>query len=241
MTSKVLVIDDDIELLEQVREQLSDQGFEILTCEDGVSGITVARAEQPDAIILDLVLPDISGFEVCRILREELSGPIIMLSSTTSPTAKVVGLDAGADDYVTKPVTAEELCARVRAHLRRAVEYNKSLVTPKSPPIELHNIRIEPEKREVFVRGEQIHLTAKEFNLLYLLMANAGKAVTRQEILRQVWNMPTDADDRTLTVHIRYLRTKVEEDPADPKLIATVQTIGYKFLAPYGEDAEETE
>jgi DNA-binding response OmpR family regulator len=203
--------------------------------------VTVATSEHPDAIILDLVLPDISGFEVCRMLREELTGPIIMLSSTTSPTAKVVGLDAGADDYVTKPVTAEELVARVRAHLRRAIDYNKSLVSQKSPPIEINDVRIDPEKREVIVRGEPVHLTAKEFNLLYLLMANAGKAVSRTEILRQVWNMPSDADDRTLTVHIRYLRTKIEEDDSNPKLIKTVQTIGYKFALPEDLEKEEKE
>jgi DNA-binding response OmpR family regulator len=241
---KILVVDDEAILLETIAYNLEQAGYRVITAADGNSTLEVAHKESPDLIILDIMLPGIDGLEICRQLRREHSTattPIMMLTAKSEEIDKVVGLEVGADDYVTKPFGRRELLARVRALLRRA-EYPSSSVADEHVSQETaqdsrqHNrelvagpLRIDLAGRRVISRGQELELQPKQFELLTYLVRNRGTVLTRDQLLHNVWGYDYVGDTRTVDVHIRWLREKIEEDPANPKLIQTVRGVGYVF------------
>ena len=243
MVRKILVVDDEAVLVETIAYNLEQAGYQVTTAADGASALEVARRELPDLIILDIMLPEMDGLEVCRQLRREGSTaatPIIMLTAKGDEIDKVVGLEVGADDYVTKPFGRRELLARVRALLRRANPaledgnaQNASGETAQSqrPGRELlaGPLRIDLAGRRVNCRGKDLELQPKQFDLLTYLARNRGTVLTRDQLLQNVWGYDYVGDTRTVDVHVRWLREKLEEDPANPKLIQTVRGVGYCF------------
>lgn len=244
---KILVVDDEAVLVETIAYNLEQSGYQVITVADGTSAMEAARREAPDLIILDIMLPGIDGLEVCRQLRREdktATTPIIMLTAKGDEIDKVVGLEVGADDYVTKPFGRRELLARVRALLRRA-DYPASSeerpitgpllqeapqeVRPPNRELAAGPLRIDLAGRRVLVRGQELELQPKQFDLLTYLVRNRGTVLTRNQLLHNVWGYDYAGDTRTVDVHIRWLREKLEEDPADPKLIQTVRGVGYVF------------
>jgi DNA-binding response OmpR family regulator len=239
---KILVVEDDPVILETVEYNLHKQGDEVFTAADGRTALEVARREKPDLIILDVMLPILDGFEVCRILRREMSVPIIMLTAKSDEVDKVVGLEMGADDYLTKPFSMRELLARVKAMQRREriireeisaeVEQSSSETNlrPSTADI-LHfgNLTINLHRYEVVLNGEPVRLKRKEYELLLFLARHKGMALSRDLILERVWEWTYDGNSRTVDVHVRWLREKIEEDPTLPKRIITVRGIGYRF------------
>ncbi|HEU5377347.1 MAG TPA: response regulator transcription factor [Ktedonobacteraceae bacterium] len=242
MASKILVVDDEAVLLETIAYNLEQAGYQVITAADGATALEAARREKPDLIILDLMLPVIDGLEVCRQLRREddlANTLILMLTAKSEEIDKVVGLEVGADDYVTKPFGRHELLARVRALLRRL---NKASVTSEEnvqksvdeevrrPRIlEAGPIRIDLDGRQVYCRGQEIEFQPKQFDLLKYLVQNRGTVLTRDQLLQNVWGYDYVGDTRTVDVHVRWLREKLEEDPANPRLIQTVRGVGYCF------------
>jgi DNA-binding response OmpR family regulator len=242
---KILVVDDEAVLVETIAYNLQQAGYQVITAADGASALEVARRESPDLILLDLMLPEMDGLEVCRLLRREGSTaatPIIMLTAKGEEIDKVVGLEVGADDYVTKPFGRRELLARVRALLRRseyapAQEDGHAQQTPGDtaqstrPGRELlaGPVRIDLAGRRVNCRGKELELQPKQFDLLTYLARNRGTVLTRDQLLQNVWGYDYVGDTRTVDVHVRWLREKLEEDPANPKLIQTVRGVGYCF------------
>ncbi|GAB4566931.1 MAG: response regulator transcription factor [Anaerolineae bacterium] len=229
----VLVVEDEPTLVETLTYNLERQGYRVLTATDGLSAIQVARQERPDLIILDLMLPKLDGFEVCRILRQEMSTPILMLTARTDEVDKVVGLEVGADDYLTKPFSMRELLARVRAQLRRVRMMQEAVSASQTAPddekMTFGDLTIDLARREVYVSGKPIHLKPKEFDLLAFLARHRGMVLTRDLILERVWGWDFDGGSRTVDVHIRWLREKIERDPAQPQRIITVRGVGYRF------------
>ncbi len=223
---KVLLVDDDPVLLETLRYRLNQEGFEIVTAGDGEAGLEAARTEKPDLVVLDLMLPQLDGFDVCRILRRESNIPILMLTARESETDKVVGLELGADDYLTKPFSVRELIARLRALLRRS---GPAEAPVKASVISLGGIEVDTARREARCRGRMLTLKPKEFDLLVFLMDNKGLALSRDQLLERVWGYEYAGDTRTVDVHIRWLREKIEADPSRPQLIETVRGTGYRF------------
>ncbi|MDO8683753.1 MAG: response regulator transcription factor [Armatimonadota bacterium] len=226
MPEKILLVEDEVAISDSVRYSLEKEGFEVITAYDGVDGLTSAREQLPDLIILDLMLPRLSGLEVCRSLRRESSVPIIMLTAKTEETDRVVGLELGADDYVIKPFSVRELIARVRAVLRRA-DGLRDLDTASS--LKAGDIVIDTARRLVTVGEKLVHLPLKQFELLKLLAISRGRVVTREFLFQTIWNTDPTYDTGTLDVHIRWLREKIEKDPSSPKYIHTVRGVGYKF------------
>lgn len=223
----ILVIDDEPQIQRALRAILSARHFQVTIASTGEEGLALAAAEQPDLIILDLGLPDIDGIEVCRRLREWTQVPIIVLSVRESERDKVLALDRGADDYLTKPFGIEELLARIRVALRHALK----TASGKSTIIQAGPITIDLAERRVTRAGEEIKLTATEFKLLAYLAANAGKVLTHHAILSNVWD-PADADRlEYLRVYIRQLRMKLEDEPDNPKILVNEPGIGYRFIA----------
>ena len=238
MESKILVVEDDRTLLEILEYNLIRQGYKVVTAKDGRSALTFARQEKPDLIVLDVMLPGIDGFEVCRILRKEFSFPILMLTARTEEVDKIVGLEVGADDYLTKPFSMRELMARVKAMLRRVDLIREAFNSPvkgsddleKSVPLlTFGNLEIDQNRREVRLQGEPLRLKPKEFDLLLFLTRHQGIALSRDLILERVWGWTFDGNSRTVDVHIRWLREKIEEEPGKPRRILTVRGIGYRF------------
>ena len=228
LAEKILLIEDEVAISDSVRYSLEQEGFDVFAAYDGVEGLAAAREQQPDLIVLDLMLPRMSGLDVCRILRRESPVPIIMLTAKTEEIDRVVGLEIGADDYVTKPFSVRELVARVRAVLRRSdaqAEPDSKLV------VRAGEVVVDTAKRRVTVGDKVVHLPLKQFELLKILITNQGRVVTRERLLQMIWNTDTTYDTGTLDVHIRWLREKVEEDPARPKRIRTVRGVGYRFAA----------
>ena len=221
--AKVLVVDDEENLVASLRYMLSREGFQVCTAADGASALEVARREGPDLVILDIMLPDVDGFEVCRRLRQESAVPILMLTAKVEEVDKVVGLELGADDYVTKPFSMRELLARVRALLRRARPPEES-----PPPIVAGDLKVSLASREAFLGGEPLSLQPKEFDLLAFLAGHPDRVFTRRQLLEQVWGS-TYVDARTVDVHVRWLRKKIERDPSHPRRIETVRGVGYRF------------
>ncbi len=233
---KVLVVEDEPSLIETLDYSLRRQGYEVITASDGRKALDVARAQRPDLIVLDIMLPGLDGFEVCRILRQEMSVPILMLTARTEEIDKVVGLEVGADDYLTKPFSMRELLARVKALLRRVrIDREDVAATGNGlPPVVTErmvfgDLVIDLSRREVAFRGTVHHLKPKEFDLLVFLARNRGIVLSRDLILERVWGWEFDGGSRTVDVHVRWLREKVEADPSDPQRIVTVRGIGYRF------------
>ena len=230
MEHKVLVVEDDSTLLGVIKYNLVKEGYTAITASDGVQAIEVAKKEHPDLIILDIMLPKLDGLEVCRILRRESNIPIIMLTARSEEIDKVVGLEIGADDYMTKPFSVKELMARVKALLRRAEMTSRHSGTgDQSPVIREGELEINVERHAVFLRGAPIELTPKEFDLLVFMMKNKNRVMSRDYLLEKVWGYDFAGDTRTVDVHIRWLRQKIEKDPADPQRLITVRGVGYKF------------
>jgi DNA-binding response OmpR family regulator len=239
---KVLVVDDEPVLVETIAYNLEQAGYEVTTAADGASALEVARRERPDLVILDIMLPEMDGLEVCRLLRRENSTattPIMMLTAKGEEIDKVVGLEVGADDYVTKPFGRRELLARVKALLRRAEYAPHSEERPAQVTTEgsvqsnrelaAGPLRIDLAGRRVICRGQELELQPKQFELLTYLVRNRGTVLTRDQILHNVWGYDYTGDTRTVDVHVRWLREKLEEDPANPRLIQTMRGVGYVF------------
>jgi two-component system, OmpR family, response regulator RegX3 len=224
--TRVLVIEDEESYLEALSYMLSKEGFEVIEAHDGANGIAEFDRHGADIVLLDLMMPGLSGTEVCRQLRLRGAVPVIMLTARDSEVDKVVGLELGADDYVTKPFSHRELVARIRAVLRRGQD------TELVPDvIEAAGVRMDVERHEVSVNGERITLALKEFELLEMLLRNAGRVMTRGQLIDRIWGADYVGDTKTLDVHIKRLRTKIESDPANPRYLITVRGLGYKFEA----------
>jgi two-component system response regulator RegX3 len=223
---KVLVVDDEESLLEAVRYALSREGLNVVVARDGAEAVQTFETERPDLIVLDLMLPVVNGIDVCRRIRADSQVPILMLTARDGEVDRVVGLEMGADDYVTKPFSLRELVARVRALLRRA---GVTDATGDRNVLEASGIRLDPERHEVTVRGGLVNLPLKEFELLEVLMENRGRVLTRQTLIDRVWGFDYVGDTKTLDVHVKRLRARVEEDRHNPELIVTVRGVGYRF------------
>jgi two-component system response regulator RegX3 len=226
---KVLVVEDEQSLREPLVYLLKKEGFETLEASDGLQAVDVFNANQVDLILLDLMLPGISGNEVCRIIRQTSQVPIIMLTAKDSEIDKVVGLEIGADDYVTKPYSTRELLARMKAVLRRHTDAVPVSETPGI--IEVGSVRMDIDRHIVEVHGEKVSMPLKEFELLELLLENANRVLTRGQIIDRVWGSNYFGDTKTLDVHIKRIRSKIEDDPARPVHLLTVRGLGYKFEA----------
>jgi two-component system, OmpR family, response regulator len=232
MAGRVLVVEDDQTLREVLKYNLSKEGYEVLAAQDGVQALETARSHKPDLVILDIMLPRLTGDEVCRILRNEGTVPILMLTARTEEIDKVVSLELGADDYMTKPFSMRELLARVRAMLRRAdMARREATAETPAPPIKVADLEIDPGRRSVSRGGLNIDLTRMEFALLEFLARNRGQVFSRDRLLERVWGYDYAGDTRTVDVHVRWLRQKIEIDPAHPRHILTVRGVGYKFEA----------
>ena len=235
---KVLVVEDEPSLVDTLEYSLTRQGYEVRTTTDGAKAIELARKEQPDLVVLDVMLPSLDGFEVCRILRQEMSVPILMLTARTDEVDKIVGLEVGADDYMTKPFSIRELTARVKALLRRVRLVHEEMVgeeksdaigTPLSERLVFDDLIIDLGRREMTYRRQLFHLKPKEFDLLVFLARNRGIVMSRDLILERVWGWDYDGGSRTVDVHVRWLREKIEADASNPTRIVTVRGIGYRF------------
>ena len=232
--SKILVVEDEQTLIETLEYSLRRQGYDVLTAMDGRSAIEVARRHTPDLVVLDLMLPGLDGFEVCRVLRQETSVPILMLTARTDEVDKIVGLEVGADDYLTKPFSMRELVARVKALLRRVrldKEEQAATTQPDVPTEKMvfDKMVIDLSRRELSCDGQVFHLKPKEFDLLTFLARNRGIVLSRDLILERVWGWEYDGGSRTVDVHVRWLREKIEKDPSNPTRLVTVRSIGYRF------------
>mgnify|MGYP001136863838 CR=1 FL=1 len=228
MSQKVLLIEDEAAIADSISYSLTNEGFEVFTADDGVTGLAAARNSYPDIIILDLMLPKLSGLDLCRTLRKESSVPIIMLTAKTEEVDRVVGLELGADDYVTKPFSTRELIARIRAVLRRIKGAAQEDTQMK---LQAGDISVDLARRRVTVGEKPIHLPLKQFELLRTLMSHQDKVLTREYLFQTIWDSDSTYDTGTLDVHIRWLREKIEKDPGRPKYIRTVRGVGYKFVA----------
>jgi DNA-binding response OmpR family regulator len=227
MANKLLIVEDDPNLLETLKYNLRKESYDVVTAIDGEQALEIARREKPDLIILDIMLPKLSGFDVCRILRKEMTAPILMLTAKADETDKVVGLEIGADDYVTKPFSIRELIARVRAMLRRT--QIKEIQLPEERAIEIGAIRVDISRHQALLNDAVLDLRPKEFDLLAFLARNKGLVFSREQLLEKVWGYDYAGDTRTVDVHIRWLREKIETDPSNPKQLLTVRGAGYKL------------
>jgi len=230
--SKILIVEDDKTLLDALKYNISKEGYEAVTAVDGVQALETARAEKPDLIILDIMLPKLDGFEVCRILRKETTVPILMLTAKVEEIDKVVGLEIGADDYMTKPFSLRELLARVRAMLRRTEMMRQEALSEEEavpPALKVGDLRIDFARHQVSLGDSILNLSPKEFELLAFLVRNRGRAFSRDYLLDKVWGYDYAIDTHTVNVHIRWLRQKIEADPAHPQRLLTVRGVGYKF------------
>lgn len=223
----ILLVDDEQLITDSLTYSLKREGFEVEAVADGLSAIKAVEEVDPDLIVLDLMLPDISGFEVCRRLRATTNTPVIMLTARGEEIDRVLGLEVGADDYMAKPFSFRELLARIQATLRR-VELDRQLAT-QPQTLKLRQLSLDPVARRVFKGEAELQLSAREFDLLAVLMKNSGRAMSRDDLIKQVWGDDWVGDPRTLDVHVRWLRLKIEEDPASPIYIQTVRGYGYRF------------
>ena len=226
--SKILIVEDEHEIAELEKDYLELSGFEVDVANDGQVGLDKAVSEEYDLIILDLMLPNVDGFEICRRVREEKNTPIIMVSAQKDDIDKIRGLGLGADDYMTKPFSPSELVARVKAHMARyerlvgsAVEENKV--------IEIRGIKIDTTARRVWINGEEKSFTTKEFDLLTFLAAHPNHVYTKDELFSEIWDMESIGDIATVTVHIKKIREKIEFDTSNPQYIETIWGVGYRF------------
>jgi DNA-binding response OmpR family regulator len=221
---KILVVDDKSNVRTLVREYLTEQGFLVATAENGQMALYAARQEKPDLILLDIMMPEMDGFEFIRTYRKECETPIILLTARMEESDKVVGLELGADDYITKPFGMRELVARIHTVLRRAVQ-----IPHPSPRLQIGEILLDRETHTVMVGDREVHLTPSEFDLLAILMNAPGRVFSRLDLLEDLQGTSFEGVARTIDVHVRNLRTKIEADPANPRYIETVFGIGYRF------------
>jgi two-component system OmpR family response regulator len=230
-SSKILVVEDDLNLQDVLKYNLAKEGYDVLTASDGIEALDVARSKKPDLIVLDVMLPRMDGLEVCRILRREMTVPILMLTAKAEETDKVVGLELGADDYMTKPFSIREFLARIRAMLRRSEMMAAASSTQEAIPsaIKVGELEIDLAGHTVSRSGTLVDLSHKEFDLLAFLVKNKGQVFSREQLLEKVWGYDFAGDTRTVDVHIRWLRQKIEIDPASPAHLLTVRGIFYKF------------
>ena len=226
----VLVVEDEESFVEALVVGLKREGFRVRVARDGLEALEVFDASRPDLVLLDVMLPRMSGVDVCRELRTKSRVPIVMVTAKASEIDTVVGLEVGADDYVTKPYRLRELVARMRAVLRRAPREDEAQTS--GDVLEIGDVRLDPERHEVVVRGEEIALPLKEFEVLELLLDNAGRVLTRETLIDRVWGPHYVGDTKTLDVHIKRLRTKVEDDPSKPTRITTIRGLGYRYEKP---------
>jgi DNA-binding response OmpR family regulator len=232
MPEKILIVEDEPSLQETLAYNLSRKGYEVHTVGDGQSAVELARQIEPDLIVLDIMLPVLDGIDVCRILRQEMSVPIIMLTARDDEIDRVIGLEIGADDYMTKPFSMRELLARVKAQLRRVRMIRQEMEEQiEADPEELKydNLTIDPIRREVRLDGKPLGIKPKEYELMLFLARHRGQALTRELIMERVWGWDFTGGSRTVDVHIRWLREKIEKDPARPTRIVTVRGAGYRF------------
>lgn len=230
---RILVVDDEEHIVELIKFNLEKNGYKVITADNGRDALAIAKEQQPDLVLLDLMLPGMDGLEVCKEIRKEASisnMPIIMITAKGEELDKILGLELGADDYITKPFSVRELVARSKAILRRTtVKYEEN-------NFKFGNITIDFQKHEVKKDGEKIELTLKEFELLEILIKNKGRVMTRDFLLDKIWGYEYVGETRTVDVHVRHLRQKIEQDDKNPVYIQTIRGIGYKFN--YGEDYE---
>jgi two-component system response regulator RegX3 len=225
----VLVVEDEESFVEALVVGLKREGFLVHVVSDGLEALSAFDDLRPDLVLLDVMLPSLSGVDVCREIRSRSRTPVIMVTAKGSEIDTVVGLEVGADDYVTKPYRLRELVARMRAVLRRAPR--PDALSGQGAVLEVGDVRLDPERHEVTVRGEPIALPLKEFDLLELLLDNAGRVLTRETLIDRVWGPTYVGDTKTLDVHIKRLRSKVEEDPSQPTRIVTIRGLGYRYEA----------
>ena len=228
--TSVLIVEDEDSFVDALMLGLTREGFRVSVARDGAEALDLFDDVQPDLVLLDVMLPKVSGLDVCRELRARSSVPIIMVTAKGAEIDTVVGLEVGADDYVTKPYRLRELVARIRAVLRR--RSTEEVLVPAvagDDVIEVGDVRVDHERHEVFIRGEETRLPLKEFELLALLLENAGRVLTRETLIDRVWGADYVGDTKTLDVHIKRLRSKVEPQPAAPTRIVTIRGLGYKF------------
>lgn len=238
MSEKVLVVEDEPTLLETLEYNLRRQGYLVSLARDGLAGLDMARRERPDLIILDLMLPRLDGFEVCRILRREMNSPILILTARADEVDKVVGLEVGADDYMTKPFSMRELIARVKAILRRGRLMRDEMAAKGEEPVaqfagaavlRFGDLVIDQGRREVTRNGQALPLKPKEYELLLFLARHHGMVLSRDLIVERVWGWDYNGGTRTVDVHIRWLREKIEPNPEEPVRILTARGVGYRF------------
>jgi len=222
----VLVVDDEPTVREVVQHYLEREGYDVRVAEDGHGALAALAADTPDLIVLDLMLPGVDGLDVCRQVRAEGATPIIMLTAKGHETDRIVGLELGADDYVVKPFSPRELVARVRSVLRRSASGEGQ----RPAPLRAGDVVVDPATREVTVAGRPVSLTVREFDLLAFLVHHPRQVFTRSQLLRQVWEYTWLGDTSTVTVHMRRLRAKVEDDPSNPLRLQTVYGVGYRFV-----------
>ena len=234
---KVLLAEDEESFIEALVIGLTNEGFRVTVARDGTEALTLYDESEPDIILLDLMLPKMSGIDVCRTIRSRSQVPIIMVTAKGTEIDTVVALEVGADDYVTKPYRLRELVARMRAVLRRAPggpegsDATTSIELGSDGTWEANGIKVDFDQRRVFARGEEVHLRRKEFELLRLLVENAGRVLTRDVLIDRVWGTDYIGDTKTLDVHIKRLRSRIEADPSTPVLITTVRGVGYRFAS----------
>ena len=222
---KILLVDDEAAIVQSLRYNLERSGYSVTAAGDGRSAVALAASESPDLVILDIMLPLMDGIEACKEIRKTSSVPIIMLTAKDQEFDKVLALELGADDYVTKPFSLGEIIARVKARLRRVDTDSDN----RDESITIGEITIDRSRQKLVVRGEIVALAPKEFRLLYLLMENRGRIVTRQMLLEKVWGYDFEGEHQTISVHVRWLREKIEIDPNNPRHIITVRSRGYMF------------
>ncbi|HEY8080860.1 MAG TPA: response regulator transcription factor [Acidimicrobiales bacterium] len=230
---RVLLVEDEVSFVDALSIGLDREGFDVVVATDGAQALEAFESSRPDLVLLDLMLPKLSGIDVCRKLRERSEVPIIVVSAKGEEIDTVLLLEMGADDYVTKPYRLRELVARMRAVQRRRVSAEPQV--DDTATVEAGDIRLEPETRRCYVRGTEVKLRRKEFELLHLLLANSGLVLTREVLIDRVWGSDYVGDTKTLDVHVKRLRALVEQDPKSPTLITTVRGIGYRFDAPKPE------
>ncbi len=238
MGERVLVVEDEITLQETLAYNLMHEGYEVETASSGTEAVTAALSHHPDLILLDILLPGIDGFEVCRIVRQEMNVPIIFLTARDDEIDRIVGLELGGDDYITKPFRMRELLARINARLRmehklRNQAGNKTLHEMADENRDVRtfgNLQISLKRREVLLRDKPLVLSRKEFDLLHYFSENLGRIISRDLIIQRVWGYDFTGDNRTVDVHVRWLREKIEIDPSTPKRIVTIRDEGYRFV-----------
>jgi two-component system response regulator RegX3 len=232
--STVLVVEDEDSFVEALTVGLKREGFRVQVARDGAEALDIFDAVKPDLVLLDVMLPKVSGIDVCRELRRRSQVPIIMVTAKGGEIDTVVGLEVGADDYVTKPYRLRELVARMRAVLRRRAAETTTTAMVNGEALAVGDVALDPERHEVVIRGAAVQLPLKEFELLEILLANAGRVLPRETLIDRVWGTDYVGDTKTLDVHVKRLRAKVELDPSAPTRIVTIRGLGYKYEVPKG-------